>query len=108
MDMNFAWTNVSALDKPVFTYVFGPRLGKSFKFKKPESNIAIWAGAFRVQFTSETSGSINLADVVPVDQLQPKIDAGLQKVEDGQVAADNWWAGLSPIEKARSCQYCKI
>jgi hypothetical protein len=51
MDMNFAWTNVSALDKPVFTYVFGPRLGKSFKLKKPERNIAIWAGAFRVQFT---------------------------------------------------------
>jgi hypothetical protein len=99
MDMNVAWTNVSALDKPVFTYVFGPRLGKTFKFKKPEQNIAFWAGAFRVQFTSETSGSINLADVVPVDQLQPKIDAGLQKVEDGQVAADSWWASLSPIEK---------
>lgn len=99
LDMNCAWTNVSALDKPVFTYVFGPRLGKTFKFGRPEQNIAFWVGGFRVNFTSETSGSLNLSEVVPVDQLQPKIDAGLQKVENGQIAADEWWAGLKPIEK---------
>src|SRR5688572_12880520 len=28
LDMNVAWTDVDALDKPVFTFVFGPRLGK--------------------------------------------------------------------------------
>jgi hypothetical protein len=99
LDMNCAWTNVSALDKPVFTYVFGPRLGKTFKFKKPEQNIAVWVGGFRVQFTSETSGSMNLSEVVPVDQLQPKIDAGMQKVENGQTAVNDWWTGLKPIEK---------
>ena len=33
LDMNFTWTKYSALDKPVFTYVFGPRFGKTFKFK---------------------------------------------------------------------------
>ena len=49
LDMNVTWTDVSALDKPVFTFVFGPRLGKSFKFKKPESNISFWAGGFRIQ-----------------------------------------------------------
>jgi hypothetical protein len=100
LDMNLVWTNVSALDKPVFTYVFGPRLGKTFKFGRPEQNIAVWVGGFRVNFTSETSGSLNLSEVVPVDQLQPKIDAGLQKVENGQIAADEWWAGLKPSEKA--------
>ena len=33
LDMNCVWTDVSALDKPVFTFVFGPRLGKTIKFK---------------------------------------------------------------------------
>jgi hypothetical protein len=99
LDMNCAWTDVSALDKPVFTYVFGPRLGKSFKFKKPEQAIAFWVGGFRVQFSSETSGSLNLSEVIPVEDLQPKIDEGIQKVEDGQVAVDEWWGGLTPVEQ---------
>ena len=31
----------------------------------------------------------------------------MQKVEDGQVAADNWWAGLNPIEKANPVNVAK-
>jgi hypothetical protein len=58
LDMNVVWTDVSALDKPVFTFVFGPRAGKTFKLKKPERNIAFWAGGFRVKFSSSTNGSI--------------------------------------------------
>lgn len=30
LDMNVLWTDVSALDKPVFTFVFGPRLNMAF------------------------------------------------------------------------------
>ena len=95
LDMNMAWTDVSALDKPVFTYVFGPRLGKSFKLKTPERNVAIWVGGFRVQFSSETNGSINLSEVIPLDGLQEKVDAGGAKVENKQVEVDNWWGGLT-------------
>ena len=69
LDMNWLWTDVSALDEPVTTFVFGPRLGKTIKFKKPGSNIAFWAGAMRVKFNSETSGSLLLADLFPGDQL---------------------------------------
>ena len=64
LDMNVVWTDVDALDKPVFTFVFGPRFGKSFKFKKPERNIAFWAGGFRVKFSSETNGSLLLSEVI--------------------------------------------
>jgi hypothetical protein len=46
LDMNFVWTDVSALDKPVKTFVFGPRLGKTIRFKKPESQLALWVGGF--------------------------------------------------------------
>src|SRR5688500_1717047 len=99
LDMNMAWTDVSALDKPVFTYIFGPRLGKSFKLSKPERSIAIWVGGFRVNFSSETKGSINLSEVVPIDGLQAKVDAGSAAVATKQTEVDSWWAGLTPIEQ---------
>src|SRR6188768_1096409 len=34
LDMNMTWTDVPQLDEPAFAFVFGPRLGKSFKLKK--------------------------------------------------------------------------
>jgi hypothetical protein len=99
LDMNVTWQSISALDKPVFTFVFGPRLGKSFKFKKPERNIAFWAGGFRLHLKSETSGSLPLNEVLPIDDLQTKVDNGIQNVEDKQVAVDTWWEGLTPVEQ---------
>jgi hypothetical protein len=101
LDMNVTWQSISALDKPVFTFVFGPRFGKSFKFKNhPQSNIAIWAGGFRLHLKSGTSGSLPLGDVLPLDELQAKVDAGMIKVENGQIAVDEWWAGLTPVDQA--------
>lgn len=99
LDMNFTWTDVSALDKPVFTYVFGPRLGKSFQLKKPQQNLAVWVGGFRVSFSSSTSGSIALNEVVPTDGLQEKVDNGIVYVGEAQMNVDDWWAGLSPLEQ---------
>jgi hypothetical protein len=93
-----SWTDVSALDKPGFTFVFGPRVGKTFRCKKPEQNIAFWVGGFRVQFSSETKGSLALDEVIPVDELQVKVDNGIQTVGEKQVAIDDWWAGLTPVE----------
>jgi hypothetical protein len=99
IDMNMAWTDISALEKPAFTFVFGPRLGKSFKLKKENSNIAIWVGGFRVKLASETSGSLNLAELFPLDELQIKVDNGFVKVADAQVQVDNWWESLSTTEQ---------
>jgi len=99
LDMNFVWTDVSALDQPVKTFVFGPRFGKTFRFKKPESNAAIWVGGFRVKFSSSTSGSLPLADLVPTDELQDKVDQGIINVGEKQMNVDEWWAGLSQVEQ---------
>jgi hypothetical protein len=107
LDMNVAWTDVSALNKPVFTFVFGPRLGKTFKFKKPEQNIAFWVGGFRVKFSSETNGSLNLEEVIPTDELQVKVDNGIQKAGETQIAADDWWMGLTPIEQKNPVNMAK-
>ncbi|MHC1777966.1 MAG: hypothetical protein AB9834_21375 [Lentimicrobium sp.] len=107
LDMNVAWSDVSALDKPVFTFVFGPRAGKTFKLKKPERNIAIWAGGFRVKFSSETNGSMNLNEVIPVGDLQPRVDEGIENVEQAYVNVDAWWEGLTPIEQKNPINVAK-
>ena len=107
LDMNMSWTDVSALNKPVFTFVFGPRFGKSFKLKKPERNIAFWVGGFRLHLSSQTEGSLLLSEVLPVDDLQPKVDEGLKKVADAQVQVDEWWSGLTPQEQKNPVNVAK-
>ena len=107
LDMNFTWSDVSALDKPVFGYIFGPRMGKTFRFKKPEQNVAVWVGGFRLKFASETNGSISLTDVVDQGDGMARIEAGQQKVAESQVQVDAWWENLSqkeqnnPVNKAK-------
>lgn len=107
LDMNVTWQSISALDKPVFTFVFGPRFGKTFKLKKPESNIALWVGGFRLHLKSGTSGSLALNEVFPVEGLQEKVDAGLVKVENGEVAVETWWSGLTPVEQKNPVNIAK-
>lgn len=100
LDMNTVWTDVNALDKPVFTFVFGPRVGKTFKFKNnPDMNIAAWVGGFRVNFTSETNGSVNLSELFQTNELQTKVDQGLAKVSDASIQVEDWWNGLTPAEQ---------
>jgi hypothetical protein len=99
LDMNFTWTDIDALDKPAFAFVFGPRFGKSFKLKNPESNINLWVGGFRVNINSETSGSLAFADLFEFNEIDSKIDNGLVKVEEAQQTLDTWYDGLSPAEK---------
>jgi len=98
-DMNVVWNSVDALDKPVFSFVFGPRFGKTFRFKKPERNIAIWMGGFRVDIASETNGSLLLSEVMPIDDMQTKVDDGMEKVSEAQTNLEAWWNGLPPEEQ---------
>ena len=99
LDMNVAWTDVPQLSKPARSFVFGPRLGKNFKMKDPRRTLAVWVGGFRVQINSETNGSMNLSEVLPVDQLGSKVDQGIQKVGDAQQQVNAWWAGLTPAQQ---------
>jgi len=98
LDMNMAWTDVSALDKPVFTFVFGPRMGKTFQIDE-DMSMSFWFGGFRLKFTSETSGSINLNELFNTDELQTKVDQGIIRVDEAQTNVDAWWGGLTPIEQ---------
>ena len=99
LDMNFTWNDIAELEKPAFAFIFGPRFGKTFKFKKPEQNIALWVGGFRLKLNTGTSGSLNLTDVIETEGLQARVDAGQQKVSDSYVSVENWWNGLSSVEQ---------
>lgn len=98
LDMNMAWTDVSALEKPVFTFVFGPRMGKTFKINE-DMNLAFWFGAFRLKFTSETSGSLALSELFNTSELQAKVDQGLISVGEALTNVEAWWGSLSPLEQ---------
>jgi hypothetical protein len=108
LDMNVAWTDIDALEKPAMSFIFGPRLGKTIKFNKPDSNIAFWTGAFRVHLKSGTDGSLALADILPGDgSVQAKVDGAITKVGELQADADNWWAGLTPLEQKNPVNVAK-
>ena len=106
LDMNVAWTDVPQLSKPAQSFIFGPRLGKNFKLKKPGQTIAIWAGGFRVHLSSETNGSIALSEVLPPD-FGTKVDDGIQKVGNAQQQVDAWWASLTPAQQANPVNQAK-
>ena len=100
LDMNWTWSDVSALDKPAQTFVFGPRLGKTFRFTKPEQNVAIWVGGFRLKFGSETTGSISLSEVISdPGELSQKIEAGQVKLSETQMQINAWWNSLTPPQQ---------
>ena len=107
LDMNVTWTDISALEKPAQAFVFGPRFGKTFKLKKPEQNIAVWAGGFRVHLKSETKGSLALSEVISGDDAQAKVDAGFVKVAEKQTSVDTWWDGLTPAQQANPVNVAK-
>jgi hypothetical protein len=107
LDMNVTWQSISALDKPVFTFVFGPRVGKTFKLKKPQQSISFWAGGFRLKLKSETSGSLPLNEVISIDGLQEKVDDGMENVATKQTAVDNWWEGLTSVEQKNPVNVAK-
>lgn len=109
LDMNWTWSDIAELDKPASIFVFGPRIGKSFQFGKPQQNLSVWVGGFRVKMGSSTKGSLEIADLFP--DWDTKIETGLDKVEEGQQQIDEWWDDLpsgipgvgqnNPVNKAK-------
>jgi opacity protein-like surface antigen len=107
LDMNFSWTDIEELAKPAFAFVFGPRFGKNIPMKKKDMSLALWAGGFRVEIGSATSGSINATDILPVNEWQEKVSTGYTKVAENQQKVDNWWNGLSPTEQKNPANVAK-
>ncbi|HTE29410.1 MAG TPA: hypothetical protein VK666_03490 [Chryseolinea sp.] len=98
LDMNAAWTDIAALEKPSFSFVFGPRLGKSFRLKN-EQAVAVWVGGFRVKINSGTTGSLAISDLFDTSNFGSKIQSGIVKVSEAQANVDTWWNDLSQLEQ---------
>ena len=107
LDVNFTWSDVAELEKPAFATVFGPRFGKSFKLKQPESNVAVWVGGFRLHLNSGTTGSLKLNEVLDLSGIETKVDNGITKVQNTQVQVDTWWTGLTPVEQKNPVNIAK-
>lgn len=107
LDMNFTWTDVDAQENPVYAFVFDPRIGKTFNFKKPERNISLWVGGFRVKVSRDTRGSLALNEILPVNQWEEKIMNGQIKVGEAQIELDDWWNSLSSIQQSNPVNIAK-
>jgi hypothetical protein len=108
LDMNFSWSDISALNKPAFVSVFGPRIGKNITWANhPERSWAIWVGGFRVKLSSTTEGSISTSELFPVDEWGKKLDTGYAKVDQSQQQVDAWWEGLSQAEQKNPVNIAK-
>jgi len=107
LDMNFTWTDVPQLSKPAQSFVFDPRMGKSFKLRRPDENINIWAGGFRLAINTGTTGSIPLSDALPIDQWQGSIDQAQAEVARRNSELDAWWASLSQAQQANPVNQAK-
>ena len=99
LDMNFTWTDIDALDKPAFGFVFGPRIGKSFQLKKPEQNIAIWTGGFRFHIDSGTSGSLPLNSLWDSSEANDRVAEAQTNLDLAAIQVDTWWTSLTEQEQ---------
>jgi hypothetical protein len=107
LDMNFTWTDVEAQENPVFAFVFDPRIGKTFKLNKPECNISFWVGGFRLKVNRDTSGSLSLDEIIPIEEWNEKVSAGQTKVGEAQIELDTWWENLTPIQQQNPVNIAK-
>jgi len=108
LDMNFSWSDISALDKPSFVSVFGPRIGKNITWANhPERSWAIWTGGFRVQLNTATNGNISTSEIFPVEEWGSKLETGYAKVGESQQQVDAWWEGLTPAEQKHPANIAK-
>ncbi|HUM45702.1 MAG TPA: hypothetical protein PLD84_02165 [Chitinophagales bacterium] len=107
LDMNCAWTDIDALEKPAFSFIFDPRIGKNFQFKQPEMSLAVWTGGFRIKINSGTTGSLNISDLFTTEEWGSQIDEGFTKITEGQQAVDDWWSNLSPAEQKNPINVAK-
>jgi len=97
-DMNFTWTDIDALSKPVYGFIFDPRLGKAFKWKKQQA-LAVWVGGFRVHLESGTDGNLDLSELFSDAEFQSKAAEANNAIAEHQQDVDEWWNSLTPPQQ---------
>jgi hypothetical protein len=73
LDVNWTWTDLELLEKPVPARVLGLRYGRTVKLSH-KRRMAFWVGAMHQKFQTETKGTIYLKDALPGDVIDDIID----------------------------------
>jgi hypothetical protein len=107
LDMNYTWTAVPQLNKPARTFVFGPRVGKTFNFKNKKSAISAWVGGFSVHLNSVTTGSLPLNEAIDFNGIDGKIDNANEQISSLQQGVDAWWTGLTSLQQSNPVNIAK-
>ena len=97
-DMNFTWTDIDALSKPVYGFIFDPRIGKAFKWKKQQA-FAVWVGGFRIHLESGTDGNIELSELFSTDEINSKLNETQSAIDAHQQDVETWWNSLTPPQQ---------
>jgi hypothetical protein len=92
VDYNHQWASSSLLDAPVPVNVLSMRYGKAFRVgaRAKRMRTTFWVGTMFQSLKSGTSGSINLADVLP-----PGVDSLFNNYQNKP-----WYMALTPAQKA--------
>lgn len=96
----FTWSDVSSMEKSVFSVVFNPRIGTHIEFNKKDMNLSLWAGGFRLALENETVGSISMRDIADFSTFQTRLENGMTALDGVHTDFQAWWDGLTPLQQA--------
>jgi len=88
VDVNWTWSDLEKLDKPVQIRILGMRYGRAFKVS-PKNKAAFWLGTMNQKVELETRGSVTFEEAVPPEFWG--------QIED--LPSTPWYAGLTPAQK---------
>jgi hypothetical protein len=89
VDVNWTWSDLEKLDKPVQIRILGLRYGRAFKVS-PRNKAAFWLGTMNQKVALDTRGSVTFEEAVPPefwDQIE-------------NLPSSPWYQGLTAAQKA--------
>jgi hypothetical protein len=89
VDVNWTWSDLEKLDKPVQIRILGLRYGRAFKVS-PRNKAAFWLGTMNQKVALDTKGSVTFEEAVPPefwDQIE-------------NLPSSPWYQGLTAAQQA--------
>ena len=89
VDVNWTWSDLEKLDKPVSIRILSMRYGRAFKVS-PRNKMAFWLGAMNQKVELETRGSVSFDEAVP-----PEFWDDIENLPSSP-----WYQDLTPVQQA--------
>ena len=88
VDVNWTWSDLEKLDKPVNIRILSMRYGRAFKVS-PRNKAAVWVGTMNQKVELETRGSVTFEEAVP-----PEFWSDIENLPNTP-----WYQGLTPVQQ---------